>query len=209
MRLGGDGLELSKGQERSKRTARVGRRRATDERRRTFVERTSRAGFFDSTELRICGDKLSKGQERTAWFRTALLEHVCGLPGLSCEGRRKPPPELSITVDGSGKPRGVVRPYEGDEGVDLAYLFGKQHDLTTDVFRESLTGYLCTVDGVACARTRAKVSSRSPADIFGGDGQRRQGGTLSAAATSRTRNGGVVVYLTNPSVELTFFATVR
>ena len=101
------------------------------------------------------------------WFRTALLEHVCGLPGLSCEGRRKPLPELPITVDGSGKPRGVVRPYEGDEGVDLAYLFGKQHDLTTDVFRESLMSYLCTVEGVSCTRTRAKVFSRSPADIFG------------------------------------------
>jgi hypothetical protein len=93
------------------------------------------------------------------WFRTALLEHVCGLPGLSCEGRRKPLPELPITVDGSGKPRGVVRPYEGDEGVDLAYLFGKQHDLTTDVFRESLMSYLCTVEGVSCTRTRAKVFS--------------------------------------------------
>ena len=101
------------------------------------------------------------------WFRTALLEHVCGLPGLSCGGRRKPLPELPITVDGSGKPRGVVRPYEGDEGVDLAYLFGKQHDLTTDVFRESLMSYLCTVEGVSCTRTRAKVFSRSPADIFG------------------------------------------
>ena len=103
----------------------------------------------------------------SGWFRTALLEHVCGLPGLSCEGRRKPLPELPITVDGSGKPRGVVRPYEGDEGVDLAYLFGKQHDLTTDVFRESLMSYLCTVEGVSCTRTRAKVFSRSPADIFG------------------------------------------
>ncbi|KAH8055206.1 hypothetical protein JL721_10311 [Aureococcus anophagefferens] len=66
------------------------------------------------------------------WFRAALLEH----------------------------PRGVVRPYEGDEGVDLAYLFGKQHDLTTDVFRESLMSYLCTVEGVSCTRTRAKVFSR-------------------------------------------------
>ncbi|KAH8091098.1 hypothetical protein JL720_5979 [Aureococcus anophagefferens] len=101
------------------------------------------------------------------WFRAALLEHVCGLPGLSCEGRRKPLPELPITVDGSGKPRGVVRPYEGDEGVDLAYLFGKQHDLTTDVFRESLMSYLCTVEGVSCTRTRARVFSRSPADVFG------------------------------------------
>ena len=47
------------------------------------------------------------------WFRKALVDHVCSLPGLSCEGRRKPLPELPITVDGSDKPRGVVRMFEG------------------------------------------------------------------------------------------------
>ena len=49
------------------------------------------------------------------WFRKALVDHVCSLPGLSCEGRRKPLPELPITVDGSDKPRGVVRMFEGDK----------------------------------------------------------------------------------------------
>jgi len=49
------------------------------------------------------------------WFRKALIDHVCSLPGLSCEGRRKPLPELPITVDGSDKPRGVVRMFEGCE----------------------------------------------------------------------------------------------
>jgi len=49
------------------------------------------------------------------WFRKALVDHVCSLPGLSCEGRRKPLPELPITVDGSDKPRGVVRMFEGCE----------------------------------------------------------------------------------------------
>ena len=49
------------------------------------------------------------------WFRKALIDHVCSLPGLSCEGRRKPLPELPITVDGSDKPRGVVRMFEGAE----------------------------------------------------------------------------------------------
>ena len=54
------------------------------------------------------------------WFRKALIDHVCSLPGLSCEGRRKPLPELPITVDGSDKPRGVVRMFEGDEVRDSA-----------------------------------------------------------------------------------------
>ena len=49
------------------------------------------------------------------WFRKALVDHVCSLPGLSCEGRRKSLPELPITVDGSDKPRGVVRMFEGVE----------------------------------------------------------------------------------------------
>ena len=55
------------------------------------------------------------------WFRKALIDHVCSLPGLSCEGRRKPLPELPITVDGSDKPRGVVRMFEGDEVRDSAW----------------------------------------------------------------------------------------
>ena len=49
------------------------------------------------------------------WFRKALVDHVCSLPGLSCEGRRKPLPELPITVDGNQKPVGVVRMFEGAE----------------------------------------------------------------------------------------------
>ena len=65
------------------------------------------------------------------WFRKALIDHVCSLPGLSCEGRRKPLPELPITVDGSDKPRGVVRMFEGCErcrnhayAIDAAMAWG-------------------------------------------------------------------------------------
>ena len=36
----------------------------------------------------------------------------------------------------------------GDEGVDAAYFFGKQHGLSSKEFRESLLAYLCTQEGV-------------------------------------------------------------
>lgn len=46
------------------------------------------------------------------WFRKALLDHACGLPGLDC-AQGRPLPELPITLDGSAKPRGVIRMFEG------------------------------------------------------------------------------------------------
>ena len=60
-----------------------------------------------------------------------------------------------------------LRNRAGDEGVDAAYFFGKQHGLSSKEFRESLLAYLCTQEGVSCTRTKARVFSRSPADILG------------------------------------------
>ena len=53
------------------------------------------------------------------------------------------------------------------QGVDAAYFFGKQHGLSSKEFRESLLAYLCTQEGVSCTRKKARVFSRSPADILG------------------------------------------
>jgi hypothetical protein len=103
----------------------------------------------------------------TGWFRKALVDHVCSLPGLKCLGRRQPLPELPITVDDSDKPKGILRMFEGDEAVDAAYFFGKQHGLSSKAFRESMMNYLCQQPGVSCTRKKARVFSRSPADILG------------------------------------------
>ena len=125
-----------------------------------------------------------------AWFKTAFADHICGLKGIRCGGgnieekekatteeepqqqqqqqkRREMLPEMPITVDAGAKPKGVIRAFRGDEAVDVAYKFARDHDLDTELFREQLKGHLCRTDGFSCEREKALAYSKPTSEILG------------------------------------------
>ena len=63
-------------------------------------------------------------------FRNALLAHVCGLPSISCEGRKRPLPELPITLDGGGGKQGRKRVIQRRSDVGVLEATPERHAST-------------------------------------------------------------------------------
>lgn len=101
-----------------------------------------------------------------AWFRNALVDHVCGLRGVQCE-RPQALPELPVVLQDRGLV-GAIRAYEGDEAIDHVYKFARDHDLDNDVFKNSLLEYVCQREPrLSCERKRALAYARSISDLLG------------------------------------------